>query len=126
MLPLVRRIVEDVLAAGRAMRAHAVRPRPDAEQVRLYDRELEHLRSLIRELEDLGGSFKDWRFDVGLVDFPARIDGEDVLLCWRSDEPAIRYYHGVEEGYAGRKPIPPHLLSCQREPQKQGENHAIR
>lgn len=126
MLPLVRRIVEDILAAGRAMRAHAVQPRPDPEQVRLYDRELEQLRSLIRELEELGCSFKDWRFDVGLVDFPARIDGEDVLLCWRSDEPAIRFYHALEDGYAGRKPIPPHLLSSQREPHKQGENHAIR
>ncbi len=126
MLPLVRRIVEDILATGRAMRVHAVRPRPEPEQVVLYDRELERLRGLIQELEGLGCSFKDWRFDVGLVDFPARIDGKDVLLCWRSDEPAIHYYHGLEEGYAGRKPIPPHLLSLKRETQTQGENHAIR
>ena len=32
--------------------------------------------------------------------------GDEVLLCWRSDEPELLYYHGVDEGYAGRKPIP--------------------
>jgi hypothetical protein len=42
---------------------------------------------------------------MGLVDFPAMIDGEEVLLCWRSDEPEVLYYHGLEDGFAGRKKI---------------------
>jgi hypothetical protein len=41
-----------------------------------------------------------------MVDFPAIIDGKDVLLCWKSDEEDITFYHEVEAGFAGRKLIP--------------------
>ncbi|MEJ2307316.1 MAG: DUF2203 family protein, partial [candidate division WOR-3 bacterium] len=44
--------------------------------------------------------------DIGLVDFPGLIEGREVYLCWKSDEEDIQFYHGVEEGFAGRKPIP--------------------
>ena len=61
------------------------------------------------EVEELGCTYRDWSFSLGLVDFPAQIDGEDVYLCWRSDERDVRYYHGLLEGYAGRRLIPqPH------------------
>jgi hypothetical protein len=43
--------------------------------------------------------------EEGLLDFPSSRDGEDVLLCWKLGEDEIRYYHGPDEGFAGRKPL---------------------
>lgn len=43
--------------------------------------------------------------DVGLFDFPALINGEEVLLCWREGEPSIAHYHGLHDGFAGRKKL---------------------
>ncbi|MBD0380036.1 DUF2203 domain-containing protein [Paenibacillus sedimenti] len=60
-------------------------------------------RSLIQGFQLKGVELKD--IDTGLVDFPALIDGEEVLLCWRQGEEAIEYYHSKHEGFAGRKPI---------------------
>lgn len=62
--------------------------------------------SLIGELEAAGVQVKD--LDRGLVDFPARHpeSGEVVLLCWHLGEDEVGYWHGIEEGFAGRKPLP--------------------
>ena len=69
--------------------------------------EIEFLIEIITEglsaIEKLGAHPKD--LDLGLVDFPATIDGESVLLCWRYGEKSIDYYHGHSEGFAGRKPL---------------------
>ena len=45
--------------------------------------------------------------DRGLVDFPALRHGEEVLLCWQVGEREVAYWHGLEEGFAGRKPLDP-------------------
>jgi hypothetical protein len=45
--------------------------------------------------------------DEGLIDFPAQLEGEEILLCWRLGEDAVSYWHSLEEGFAGRKPIDP-------------------
>lgn len=58
----------------------------------------------VEAIHELGGLVKD--LDRGLVDFPARRGGEDVLLCWQLGEETIEHWHGVEEGFAGRKPLP--------------------
>ena len=55
----------------------------------------------IEGIQELGGMVKD--LDTGLVDFLHQRDGEDVLLCWRMDETEITHWHGLEEGFAGRK-----------------------
>ena len=110
-LPLVRRIVEDILTTGRRMRAIGTVGNPTPEQVHEYGKLTRSLRELFEEIEDLGCYYKDWNFTVGLVDYPARINGRDVLLCWRSDEPELRYYHDREDGYAGRREIPHALLA---------------
>jgi len=108
-LPLVRSIVADILEGARELRGRTALSRdPDA------DEELEQVRQdileLMQEIENLGASYKDWDFKVGLVDFPARIEGKDVLLCWRSDEPEVAWYHEADRGFAGRRRIPESLL----------------
>ena len=112
-LPLVKQIVGDILIKGKALRTLVEDETP--ETVEKDDRRsvLEsELEELYGELERLGCSFRDWGFEIGLVDFPSEIDGTPVLLCWRSDEPQVTYYHSPEAGYAGRKPIPRHLLEA--------------
>jgi hypothetical protein len=111
-LPLVRRIVADVLARGsEARRLVEKADGADAETARARLRVLDlEIRGLLEELERIGCSYKDWGFETGLVDFPGEIDGRSVLLCWRSDEDSVRYYHAPEAGFAGRMPIPRRLL----------------
>lgn len=102
MLPLVRRITEDILKTGQSIRELSVemeKPEEDLEINQLMDQ----LDDLFKEIEALGCYYKDWNFTVGLVDFPAKIHGKDVMLCWRSDEESIRYFHDAEAGYAGRR-----------------------
>lgn len=109
-LPLVKRIVGDILAAGRKLRALAERQGEPEVRVRLAVLEAE-IRELAAELERIGCSFKDWGFEKGLVDFPSVIGGTEVLLCWRSDEERLEWYHTPEAGFAGRTRIPSELLS---------------
>ena len=106
MLPLVRKIVTDILDTGHRIRAVSVELGPKAQGAPEIEKLLDQLDALFDELEELGCSYKDWNFEVGLVDFPAMLDGREVMLCWRSDEPELQYYHEAEEGFAGRKPIP--------------------
>ena len=62
------------------------------------------LARLVDEIGEEGAQVKD--LDEGLVDFPAVRRGETVLLCWRLGEDEIRYWHGLEDGVAGRQPLP--------------------
>jgi len=62
------------------------------------------LARLVDEIAEHGAQLKD--LDEGLLDFPALRRGETVLLCWKLGEDEIRYWHGVEDGYAGRRPLP--------------------
>lgn len=64
----------------------------------------EGLRTAVEELTALGVVVKD--LDAGLVDFPALRDGEEVLLCWQLGEDEVGFWHGLEEGFAGRRPLP--------------------
>jgi len=105
-LPLVKKIVKDILDTSREMRLLAeelngkVESDPDIQKLGA------DIESFLSELEEIGCFFKDWNFTLGLVDFPSVIDNREVFLCWKSDEDEIRFYHDVQEGYAGRKPIP--------------------
>jgi hypothetical protein len=117
-LPLVRRIVEDVVRQHRIWRekileldlvassTRADEPRERAEQL---EREAQDLAKEIdgyqRELDDLGILLKDRR--QGLVDFPSEMGGRRVLLCWRLGEGEIQFWHDVDAGYAGRQPLQP-------------------
>lgn len=108
-LPLVRRIAADVLARGRELRRLERDELGDEAAPRIGVLQAE-LGELFAELERLGCSWRDLGFERGLVDFPARIGGRDVLLCWKSDEPHVTWYHDAEAGFAGRTAIPRELL----------------
>lgn len=75
--------------------------REHAEQM---EREAEAVAAAVEELNRLGVLVKD--LDRGLVDFPALRQGEEVLLCWQVGEAEVGFWHGVDEGFAGRKPLP--------------------
>ena len=68
------------------------------------DREARALARVIDELAERGVEVKD--IDEGLVDFPALRHGETVLLCWKLGEDAIRHWHTVDGGFAGRRALP--------------------
>jgi hypothetical protein len=109
-LPLVKQIVEDILNKSRELKLLAedlgLNAETDPSAVKMMD----ELKVYLQEIEDLGCYYKDWSFSIGMVDFPSVIQGEEVLLCWRSDEEDISYYHDPEAGYQGRKPIPEDYL----------------
>ena len=109
-LPLVRKIVKDILDTSREMRLIADEIGGQVEKDPRIQRMADTIEEFMQELEEIGCFFKDWNFQIGLVDFPSIIDGKEVLLCWRSDEDDILYYHKVEAGFAGRKLIPPEEL----------------
>ncbi len=60
-------------------------------------------KDTLSEINAIGVQVKD--LDIGLLDFPCKVNGEIVLLCWKMGETTISHWHGTEEGYAGRKPI---------------------
>lgn len=61
------------------------------------------LAACVERIQSAGVLVKD--LDRGLLDFPAQRDGEEILLCWHLGEDEIRFWHGVDEGFAGRKPL---------------------
>ena len=67
------------------------------------DKAIQEVKDYLREIEATGAQVKD--MDVGLLDFPCEVEGEILLLCWKLGEDRITHWHGLEEGFAGRKPI---------------------
>jgi hypothetical protein len=74
----------------------------------IWKAQVDYLAVLLeRELSkivEMGALPKD--LDMGLVDFPARIDGQEGHLCWRFGENQVEYWHNLTEGFSGRRPIP--------------------
>jgi hypothetical protein len=105
-LPLVRQIVRDILNNAYEIRTIAESLNGLIEENVEIERLADQISSFMGELEEIGCTYKDWNFQIGLVDFPSFIDDEEVFLCWRSDEENIQFYHGINEGFAGRKLIP--------------------
>ena len=116
MLPLVSRIVQDILDSYRdwqrtvesfemaATLSRAEKPSPEAEALQHAAQGLARdIQGFVGEITHLGLEFKG--FELGLVDFPGEIEGRQVLWCWKHGEPAVQYWHDVDTGYAGRQPI---------------------
>ena len=68
-------------------------------------RERVEIARRVNAVHERGAIVKD--LDTGLIDFPARLHGEEVLLCWRLGEEQVEHWHGLEEGFAGRKLLDP-------------------
>ena len=113
----VRPLVEQMVAHRRAHVEALVRqegrirgngggipPAELADAAAEVEREARSLARVIDEVTELGVEVKD--IDEGLVDFPALREGEPVLLCWKLGEDEIRYWHTLEGGFAGRRPLP--------------------
>lgn len=115
-LPYVRRVVADLvrdhadwrasvaaLAAVDADRAHAG-PHPDTPALRRRAAQLaDDVRAALADLAALGVECKG--IDVGLIDFPAVVDGVPAYLCWQLGEPAVAWWHRRDAGFAGRQLI---------------------
>lgn len=87
-----------------ALLAEDARPPPGREAVTLRLRELAgEITAAVERINGMGCLVKD--LDQGLVDFYALQDGEPVFFCWQFGEPAVSHWHGVDEGFAGRKAI---------------------
>jgi hypothetical protein len=67
------------------------------------EKTIQRVRDAMAEIDAIGVQVKD--LDIGLLDFPCKVDGKIVLLCWKLGEQGITHWHGTEEGFAGRKPI---------------------
>jgi hypothetical protein len=79
-------------------------PQEPGELDEQFQRESHAVTQAAERLERLGVLVKD--LDTGLVDFPALHKGEELLLCWQLGEDEVAHWHGVDEGFAGRKPLP--------------------
>ena len=121
-LPLVRKIVEDIvrehrrwqesiveldLMATPAALAELPDPRTAAleKKIQRIAREIDAFQV---ELESIGIQLKDRR--IGLIDFPSELDGRPMLLCWQLGEPSVQFWHEVDSGFAGRQPLSPTLV----------------
>ena len=116
MLPLVRRIVRDIVDSHqtwqRAVQSYetaATWTRADSPstQLKVLEGDVRRLAMEIEgylvELRELGVDFKG--FEQGLVDFPGEREGRVVCLCWKLDEDEVKFWHEASDGYAGRQAL---------------------
>jgi hypothetical protein len=114
--PLAERIVERRKVLAKAMdrrtRLGAVvagnggdlDPRTPAEVELAVEQEEIEIAQCVEGIHELGGLVKD--LDRGLVDFPSLLEGDEILLCWHVGEVEVAHWHGVDEGFDGRRPLP--------------------
>ena len=105
-LPLVRRIVADILICGRILlnaseEQGAVLSDDDADLKHCKDIFSEYLA----ELDDIGCAYCDWQFRHGAVAYPALMDGEELLFSWKIDEEAVGHFYYIDETFNERKHI---------------------
>jgi hypothetical protein len=65
--------------------------------------EADAIAACANQIDAAGAQIKS--LEEGLLDFPSRREGELVLLCWKLGEGEVAYWHGIDEGFAGRKPL---------------------
>lgn len=68
---------------------------------------MQRAKDAVQEIDAIGVQVKD--LSIGLLDFPAYLDGEIVLLCWKLGESKIEYWHSVESGFSGRQSVAGHF-----------------
>ena len=116
MLPLVSRIVRDIIDHYRewqrtveafeiaATLSRSEKPTPEAEALQHRAQELARdIQGFVGELSRLGLEFKG--FELGLVDFPADVEGRSICWCWKHGEASVAYWHELDAGFNGRQPV---------------------
>jgi hypothetical protein len=109
-LPLVRALVSEIMQAREAI----IQAQPElwpvleksignggSKKAGELLQEFRRVENGIKGLQQIGCELKD--MSIGLVDFPTLRDGEEALLCWKYDEPAVLFWHDLQSGYSGRK-----------------------
>jgi hypothetical protein len=76
------------------------------------EKAIQRVKDAVAEIDATGVQVKD--LDIGLLDFPCKVEGEIVLLCWKLGEPKVAHWHGTTEGFAGRKPIDERIANAGR------------
>lgn len=69
-------------------------------------------KDALAEIDSIGVQVKD--LNIGLLDFPCEVDGQVILLCWKLGEKSITHWHGMQEGFAGRKPIDQRIAKAKK------------
>lgn len=108
-LPYVRAIVAEVRERYRNIQERGRKHHDGDAEVRATLKneirvEAERIHTCMEELEAIDAELKD--YDLGLVDFPAELEGRRILLCWRYGEPRVDHWHEANDGYQGRRPVP--------------------
>ena len=131
LLPTVRPLVEQILENIRRLK-HASetvirRERLDPEAPNLMerlreDREIARLVGQVKQgVEAIDGHGCVCKgVEQGLIDFPCMLGSEVVFLCWQLGEPTVSFWHGIEDGFAGRKPL---LDGAESEPESGASYH---
>jgi hypothetical protein len=118
-LPYLRAVLRDVTELARELRERherLERLRPgergglsQAHQEEMLqartdlERGQERMQEYEQELKQIGVELKD--YFTGLIDFPSIMDGREVYLCWRLDEPEVGHWHELEAGFLGRRKL---------------------
>ncbi len=76
------------------------------------EKTFQRVKDAMDEIAAMGVQVKD--LDIGLLDFPCEVDGQVVLLCWKLGEKSITHWHGIREGFAGRKPVNSRITNAKR------------
>ena len=108
-LPLVRRIVTDIVrthSEAASFQQQFERTTVKREQAQLQQKlelTMHRLEDYVDELSEIGCDLKDYQ--LGLIDFTGRHQGRDIYLCWKLGEEKIAFWHELDTGIAGRKPV---------------------
>ncbi len=107
LLPLVRAATGQLASLDKRLRAeiaaHPVGPQDDGFRSRAAFLLNDEMHRVVRWFQRTGIQIKG--LAPPLVDFPARAGDREILLCWRHGEEKIGFYHDLQSGFAGRRPI---------------------
>jgi hypothetical protein len=76
------------------------------------EKTIQRVKDTLAEIDATGVQVKD--LDIGLLDFPCKVEGRTVLLCWKLGEKGITHWHSASEGFAGRKPVDERIAKAKR------------
>lgn len=76
------------------------------------DKAVQRAKDTLAEIDSIGVQVKD--LDTGLLDFPCVVEDKVILLCWKLGEKGITHWHGMEEGFRGRKPVDERIISSKK------------